>query len=76
MVGAGEVYDCGFDDVLAGEAVGVAITLTLTLSHQGRGDKQVLPEGVLGVGGVVSHLAREVFELGFYVWHGVDGTRG
>ena len=65
MVGAGEVYDCGFDDVLSDEAVAVAITLTLTLSHQGRGDVEVLPEGVLSVGGGVSHLACEVFQLGF-----------
>ena len=52
----------------------VAITLTLTLSHQGRGDIEVSPEDVFGVCGVVSHLACETFQLGFGVWHGVDGT--
>ena len=61
MVGAGEVYDCGFDDVLSDEAVADAITLTLALSHQGRGDIEVLLESVFGFGGGVSHLAREVF---------------
>ena len=43
MVGAGKVYDCGFDDVLSDEAVAVAITLTpgsspgqaLGLTHEG-----------------------------------------
>ena len=39
----------------------VAITLTLTLSHQGRGDIEVLPKGVFGVGGGVSHVAGEAF---------------
>ena len=47
----------------------VAIVLTpgsspgqaLTLSHQGRGDIEVSPDGVFGVGGVVSHLAGEAF---------------
>ena len=61
MVGAGEVNYCVFDDVLSDEAVAVGITLTLTLSHQGRGDIEVLPEGVFGVGGGVSHLACEAF---------------
>ncbi len=54
MFGAGEIDYWGFDDVLSEEAVAVAITLTpgsspgqaLTLSHQGRGDIEVLPECV------------------------------
>ena len=48
------------------------VTLTLALSHRGRGDIEVLPEGVLGVGGVVSHVAGEAFQLGFRSWH-VEG---
>ena len=39
----------------------VAITLTLTLSHQWRGDIEVLPEGMFGFGRVVSHVAGEAF---------------
>ncbi len=61
----------------------VAITLTpgsspgqaLTLSHQGRGDIEVLPEDVFGVSRVVAHVTREMSQLvscvvhfgGFYV---------
>ena len=47
----------------------VAITLTLTLSHQGRGDIRVLPEDVFGVGRVVSHLACEMSQLVSCVVH-------
>ncbi len=55
----------------------VAITLTpgsspgqaLTLSHQERGDIEVLPEGVFGVGRVVSHLACEMSQLVSCVVH-------
>ena len=47
----------------------VAITLTLTLSHQGRGDIEVLPEGVFGVGRVVAHVTREMSQLVSCVVH-------
>ena len=43
----------------------VAITLTLTLSHRGRGDEEVLPEDSFCVGRTVAHAAGEVFQMAF-----------